>query len=90
MTELNIARWLHFMLVPFSLFGFSLVVLGLLSDQNSPVAERARFWLRAVTVTWSLALLLGTGVFAAAVYDICTDPQYVNTWWYYAWGCYLR
>lgn len=85
MTAPQFAAWLALNAVPFSVFGILLVIAGLYFDRVSTPASRRIFCALVVAITLGAVLSAAT-----VVNDQCTDPNYINTWWWYLWGCYLR
>lgn len=75
--------WLHFNLIPFSIWGLALAAAGLYYDRVRTKTSRLVFALLVA------GLLSTSALSAAAVYDMCKDPAWRDTWWWYAWGCYF-
>lgn len=81
---IRFAAWLYLNLVPFSVYGCLLAAAGYYYDQKRTPASRL---IMALLVA---GLLASASISAAQVYDMCNDPAWRDTWWWYAWGCYLH
>lgn len=84
--------WLNLMLFPASLGGLLYAYYAMKTDRlqlHGLTAEHCERVMRAIVVVWVLAGTLSAGIAAAAVYNNCNDPAYINTWWWYAWGCWM-
>jgi hypothetical protein len=84
-TAAQFAAWLTLNLIPFSVIGGALVVAGLYYDRINTPTSRRIFCGLVVALAGSSALSAAT-----VIYDTCTDPAIVGTWWWWAFGCYLR
>lgn len=69
----------------FGLLGLTLAII-LMAFDGRRISPAGRRLLCGVIV----ALAVTAGLFAAAVYDMCKDPAYLDTWWWYAWGCWMN
>ena len=56
----------------------SLLAIALSASMFSAHASAAEQRRMTTTVTTSTVV----------VYDECNDPQYIHSWWWYAWGCW--
>lgn len=85
--------WLNLMLIPNVVLGLLIAYYAMKSDHLRDCHPRARHAARVIRIC--IVLLVVTGavsatIAAADVYDMCKDPNYINTWWWYAWGCWMN
>lgn len=84
----------------FSLSGFVLALVVTVFDDD-PLPQAARRLITALLIAIGFSLsMFGATTFAATtdkpvttsvpVYDMCNDPAYQGTFWWYAWGCWLN
>lgn len=75
--------------VAFGLAGLGYAVMCIHADDH-PFGPRARRIVAALIVALVLsASVLTVSVYAAEKYDMCKDPAYYGTAWWYAWGCWM-
>ena len=70
------------------LLGFPYAVLSMYYDDR-PFPRYMRIFSGVLVAILIVMFAQSVTMFAVDKYDMCKDPAYVGTAWWYAWGCWM-